>query len=72
MTILLALLAVAFAGENGVLVIEMQHKTIAPEIADYTAYNTTLQQRNRQRSGFNIAEAIKEYADIEDQRYKFY
>ena len=61
-----------FNGENGVLIIEMQNKTIAPEIADYTAYKTTIQQRYQQRSGFNIAEAIKDHAEIEDQRYKFY
>ena len=61
-----------FAGENGVLVIELQNKTIAPDIADYTAYKTSLQQRNQQRSGFNIAEAIKDHADIEDMRYRFY
>lgn len=61
-----------FNGENGVLLIEMQNKTIAPEIADYTAYKTTIQQQNLQRSGFNIAEAIKDHAEIEDQRYKFY
>ena len=52
--------------------IELQNKTIAPEIADYTAYKTALQQRSQQRSGFNIAEAIKEHADIEDLRYRFY
>ncbi len=61
-----------FRGENGVLIIELQNKTIAPEIADYTAYKTTIQQRNQQRSGFNIAEAIKDEADIQDLRYKFY
>ncbi|MEX2234000.1 MAG: peptidylprolyl isomerase [Cyclobacteriaceae bacterium] len=61
-----------FAGENGVLIIEMQNKTTAPEIADYSAYKTAIQQQNQQRSGFNIAEAIKDYADIEDKRYKFY
>ena len=61
-----------FAGENGVLIIEVQNKTIAPEIADYTAYKTTIQQQVQQRSGFNIAEAIKDHAEIEDQRYKFY
>ena len=61
-----------FNGENGVLIIELQNKTIAPEIADYTAYKTTLQQQYLQRSGFNIAEAIKDNAEIEDQRYKFY
>ena len=61
-----------FAGENGVLIIELQNKTIAPEIADYTAYKTTIQQQNQQRIGFSIAEAIKDYAEIEDVRYKFY
>jgi len=61
-----------FGGENGVLIIEMQHKTIAPEIADYTSYKTTIEQQYLQRSGFNIAEAIKDNADIEDKRYKFY
>jgi peptidyl-prolyl cis-trans isomerase D len=61
-----------FKGENGVLILELQNKTIAPEVADYTAYKTTIQQRNQQRGGFNIAEAIKEKADIEDLRYKFY
>lgn len=61
-----------FAGENGVLVIEMENKTIAPEVADYTAYKAALQQRSQQRSGFNIAEAIKDQAEIEDMRYRFY
>ena len=61
-----------FGGENGVLIIEMQHKTIAPEVADYTSYKTTIEQQYQQRSGFNIAEAIKDNADIEDKRYKFY
>ncbi|HEU5146205.1 MAG TPA: hypothetical protein VFT90_05805, partial [Chryseosolibacter sp.] len=61
-----------FRGENGVLLIEMQHLTIAPEIADYTAYKTSIEQEYRQQAGFNIAEAIKDNADIEDQRYKFY
>lgn len=61
-----------FAGENGVLIIELQNKTVAPEIADYTAYRTTLAQQYGQRSGFNIVEAIKDNADIQDQRYRFY
>jgi len=61
-----------FRGENGVLLIEMQHKTIAPEIADYTAYKTGIRQERTQRSSFNIAEAIKDKAEIEDFRYRFY
>ncbi|MEX1239078.1 MAG: peptidylprolyl isomerase, partial [Cyclobacteriaceae bacterium] len=61
-----------FRGENGVLLIELQNKTIAPEIADYSAYSTAIQQQNQQMSTFNIAEAIKHAAEIEDMRYKFY
>jgi peptidyl-prolyl cis-trans isomerase D len=60
-----------FAGENGVLVIEMQNKTVAPAIADYAIYKAQLEQSARSRS-FNIAEAIKEKAGIVDKRYKFY
>jgi peptidyl-prolyl cis-trans isomerase D len=62
----------AFAGENGVLVIELQNKTIAPSIADYTSYKAQLEQTTQNRSSFNIGEAIKEASDIEDQRYKYY
>jgi peptidyl-prolyl cis-trans isomerase D len=61
-----------FIGENGVLIIETQAITEAPEIADYTSYKNQLQQQKRQRTGFEIAEAIQEFANIEDQRYKFY
>jgi peptidyl-prolyl cis-trans isomerase D len=62
----------AFAGENGVLVIELQNKTIAPSIADYAAYKAQLEQTTQNRSSFNIGEAIKEASDIEDHRYKYY
>ncbi len=61
-----------FPGENGVMIIEVQNKTIAPEIGDYSIYKTTIAQETQQRSGFNIAEAIKDQAGIEDKRYKFY
>jgi len=61
-----------FAGENGVLIIELQHKTIAPAIADYSSYKAPIQLVVRNRSSFNIGEAIKEYAGIVDERYKVY
>ena len=60
-----------FAGENGVVLIEMQNKTIAPAIADFTVYKTQLLQTARNQS-YNIAEAIKGKSDIVDERYKFY
>lgn len=61
-----------FAGENGVFIIEVQNKTVAPETSDYSVYLNILEQQNSMgRSSFSIAEAIKEAADIEDKRYKF-
>jgi peptidyl-prolyl cis-trans isomerase D len=61
-----------FAGENGVLIIETQNKTIAPSIQDVSAYKLPIQQNQQSRSSFGIVEAIKENANIVDKRYKFY
>ena len=60
------------AGENGVVVIELANKTIAPALTDYSVYKTQLDQGNINRSSMGVAEAIKEHADIVDERYKFY
>ena len=61
-----------FIGENGVLIIEMNEKTEAAEIADYATYKQQLRQRIAGRTAGNILEAIKDAAEIEDERYKFY
>ena len=60
------------AGENGVVVMELQNKTVAPSLSDYSAYKTQLEQGNYNRNTLGISEAIKENADIVDKRYKFY
>jgi peptidyl-prolyl cis-trans isomerase D len=60
------------AGENGVIIIETQNKTTAPELKDYSAYKSQLEQTATSMGGMNIAEAIRENSDIEDERYKFY
>lgn len=60
-----------FAGENGVVVIEMQNKTIAPNITDFSIYKTQLEQGSQNRISFNIGEALKDKAEIVDKRYKF-
>ncbi len=59
-------------GENGVVMIQLEALTEAAEIADYSSYKEQLQQQAQQRSTFNISEAIREFAQIEDERYKFY
>jgi peptidyl-prolyl cis-trans isomerase D len=61
-----------FAGENGVLVIEVTGTTPAPNIADYSQYRNQLQQTNGSRAGYSLAQAIQDDAEIEDNRYKFY
>ena len=60
------------ASENGVLVIEMISLTPAPQIADYSQFKQQLTQQYENNVGLNIANAVKEYADIDDRRYKFY
>jgi peptidyl-prolyl cis-trans isomerase D len=62
-----------YAGENGVFIIEVQNKTVAPEITDVSTFKATLDQQNAGgRTSFNITEAIKDDASIEDKRYKFF
>jgi peptidyl-prolyl cis-trans isomerase D len=61
-----------FAGERGVLVVEMQNKTIAPDIADYTSFKNQLTDAAISRNTAAIADAIKAKSDITDKRYKFY
>lgn len=62
----------AFAGENGVVILELSNKTIAPAIGEYSMFKNQLKQSLDGRIGFNIAEALKDAAKIEDNRYKFF
>lgn len=61
-----------YTSETGVIIFEMLNKTIAPSIGDYTMFKTQLQQTTNRTNSFNIAEAIKEAANIDDKRYRFY
>lgn len=61
-----------FAGENGVIIAELQNKTNAPAVGDYTIFKNQLLQGLNGRTSYGIAEAIKEGADIQDKRYKFF
>ena len=62
----------AFAGDNGVFVMECLNKTAAPEIKDFTVYKNNARQQLAQRASYTISEAIKENAKITDNRAKFY
>ncbi len=61
-----------FVGDNGVIILELQNKTTAPEVGDYAMFKNELLKKLNDKSGFNIADAIKEGSDIKDKRYKFY
>lgn len=61
-----------FAGENGVLVAELQNKTVAPAVGDYTMFKNQLLQGLNGRAAYSISEALKEGAKIEDKRYKYF
>ncbi len=58
--------------DNGILILESISITDAPEIADYSSYKNRLKQTADNRTSFAISQAIKENADIKDERYKFY
>lgn len=61
-----------FSTDNGIVIMELVNFTGAPEIADYTTYKTQKIQTDQSRVSINVLEAVKEFADIEDNRYKFY
>ncbi|MDQ3394755.1 MAG: peptidylprolyl isomerase, partial [Bacteroidota bacterium] len=64
--------SVPLAEENGVVIVELQSITHAPDVADYASYKSQIQQREQSRASYEIMEAIKENAEIEDHRYRFF
>jgi len=58
--------------ENGIVIVKLESLTEAPEIADYTSYRQNARQERAGRLSFKVAEAVKEKAEIEDKRYKFF
>jgi peptidyl-prolyl cis-trans isomerase D len=59
-------------GENGIIIIEVQNKTIAPEQADYSSYKEQLKSTIEGRDRSGISQALRDNADIKDERYKFF
>lgn len=58
--------------ENGVVVLNVMSRVDAPEIADYSSYRNTLEQSMSQTASYYIGEAIRDWAEIKDERYKFF
>jgi len=62
-----------FAGENGVFIVETTSLIKAPAIADYSLYKNQINQRNGGYSASYMAnQAIRDQANIKDNRAKFY
>ena len=59
-------------GNNGVFVIQVTSVQKAPEDADLVAEKKQLERARATRVDYYVYEALKEVADIEDKRYKFY
>jgi peptidyl-prolyl cis-trans isomerase D len=57
---------------DGVVIIQLNSLIESPEIADYTSYKNQLTQRRSSRTSYLTSEAIKEYSDIVDERYRFF
>ena len=60
------------AGNNGVYVIEVTQKSIAPAISSYSAYANSLRAQKLNRASQDLFSALESIAKIKDYRAKFY
>ena len=60
------------AGNNGVYVIEVTQKTIAPAINNYTTYSNNLRNQKINRASQDLSAALQSTAKIVDDRAKYY
>lgn len=58
--------------ENGVVIVKTIRKSEAQEVADYSVYREQIAQGLDNRLPYQISEAVKKAADVEDKRYKFF
>ena len=58
--------------QNGVVIVKTLAKSEAQEVADYSAYREQISQGLSNRLPYQISEAVKEAAEVEDKRYKFF
>ncbi len=59
-------------GENGVVVGDVQNKTTAPAIGDFSIFKSQLMQNLINRGGYYVTQTLKDGANIDDKRYKFF
>jgi len=58
--------------QSGVIVIEVSAINRAAEIADYSAYKDQILSSRSGRTSYYTSEAIKDAANIKDERHRFY
>ena len=59
-------------GNNGVYVFQVTKKTAAPEINNYLSYVSQITTTDKNAVNYRVFNALKDAAEIEDKRYKFY
>lgn len=60
------------AGDNGVYVIQVTQKDIAPALPNYSSYMAPLRNQKLNRASQDLFSALEATADIKDNRAKFY
>lgn len=58
--------------DNGVVIVQLDSKTEATPVDDYTYNRDQLAQSRQVRLTTQLDNTVKEFADIEDRRYKFF
>lgn len=61
-----------FAIDNGVIIIQLVNKYDAPAISDYEVYRSQVTSKRQSASYYGIDPAVRELADITDERYRFF
>ncbi len=61
-----------FKVANGVVILELVNKTEPVEITTFDTYKSQAEQKIQGRLPYYIGQAVKELAEIEDLRYKFF
>jgi len=59
-------------GENGVIVADLQNKTVAPAIGEFGIFKSQLVQNQINRGGYYVTQTLKDAAKVVDKRYKFF
>lgn len=64
--------SVPLEGTSGVYVVEVVAVTEAPEKNDFSVSKSTLENKVKSGVDFGVYNALREQADVKDERYKFY